>query len=169
MNTDIKNISDDVTDIENDTTDDENVDDDDYADDAGGVDADDAGGVDESEDGSEDGSESGSENDIDDAVVEDDKKNYIEVVTVHRKDRQTSDIMTQYEFSEIIGIRASQIERGGHIFTDATGITDARMAAIKELFDRRCPLKVIRKINDYAQEEWSANEMGFSTHIRPNF
>ena len=83
--------------------------------------------------------------------------------------RITSEIMTLFEFSEVIGIRATQIEKGSPVFVDLTGLTDPRDMATKELLQRRCPLKIVRKINAHEQEEWSCNEMGFPIAKRSAF
>lgn len=94
---------------------------------------------------------------------------YRKIKTIAPDDRMTSNIMTLYEFSEIIGIRTLQIEKGSPIFTDVEDLFDAYDMAIKELFDRKCPLMVIRKTGMYEQEEWKANEMGFPADIRSGF
>lgn len=84
-------------------------------------------------------------------------------------DRMTSDIMTLYEFSEIIGIRSLQIEKGSPVFTDTLTLDNAYDMAIKELFDRKCPLKIIRKTGVFEQEEWKVNDMGFPADTRSGF
>lgn len=83
--------------------------------------------------------------------------------------RLTSDIMTMFEFSEIIGIRTLQIEKGSPVFTDVSELHIPYDMAIKELFDRKSPLKVIRKTGRFEQEEWRANDMGFPFDIRSSF
>jgi DNA-directed RNA polymerase I, II, and III subunit RPABC2 len=83
--------------------------------------------------------------------------------------RITSDIMTLFEFSEVIGIRTSQIEKGSHVFTDVTLLHTPYEMAIKELFDRKSPLKIIRRISILEQEEWKCNDMGFPFDIRSSF
>ena len=83
--------------------------------------------------------------------------------------RLTSDIMTMFEFSEVIGIRTLQIEKGSPVFTDVTDIHIPYDMAIKELFDRKCPLKIIRKTGRFEQETWSCNSMGFPFDVRSAF
>ena len=83
--------------------------------------------------------------------------------------RITSDIMTMFEFSEVIGVRTLQIEKGSPVFTDVEELNSPYDMAIKELFDRKSPLKIIRKISKFKQEEFTANEMGFPFEIRSSF
>ena len=74
-----------------------------------------------------------------------------------------------FEFSEIIGIRTQQIEKGSPVFTDVSELHTPYDMAIKELFDRQCPLKIIRKTGPFEQEEYSCNEMGFPADVRSAF
>ena len=94
---------------------------------------------------------------------------YRTVTVVPDNKRMTSDIMTSFEFSEVIGIRMQQISEGGQVFTDTDGLMDPHDMAIKELFDRKCPLKIIRQISKFSQEEWKVNDMGFPADVRPGF
>lgn len=94
---------------------------------------------------------------------------YRKIKIVDPGERITSDIMSLYEYSEVIGIRTLQIEKGSFIFTDVSFLNDARDMAIKELFDRKCPLIVIRQISEFEQEHWKCNEMGFPADIRSGF
>lgn len=84
-----------------------------------------------------------------------------EVVYLTADNRRTSEIMTQFEYTEIIGQRAKQIENGGPCFTSTTGMSDPIKMAEKELRDRKCPLDIIRQISMFVAERWHANEMGF--------
>jgi len=96
--------------------------------------------------------------------------NYYRTITVVPDNmRITSDIMTVFEFSEIIGIRTLQIEKGSPVFTDVSELHTPYDMAIKELFDRQCPLKVIRKTGPFEQEEYRCNEMGFPADVRSAF
>jgi DNA-directed RNA polymerase I, II, and III subunit RPABC2 len=94
---------------------------------------------------------------------------YREIRVVPDNMRITSDIMTLFEFSEVVGIRTSQIEKGSHVFTDVTLLHTPHEMAIKELFDRKSPLKIIRRISVLEQEEWKCNDMGFPFDIRSSF
>ena len=83
--------------------------------------------------------------------------------------RITSGIMTMFEFSEAIGIRTLQIEKGSAVFTDVSELHAPYDMAIKELFDRKSPLKIIRRTSKFEQEEWKCNDMGFPFDIRSAF
>jgi DNA-directed RNA polymerase subunit K/omega len=114
--------------------------------------------------------------DVDDATVEVETKEelhssayYRTINVVPDNKRMTSDIMTMFEFSEVVGIRMQQIAEGGQVFTDTANLVDPHDMAIKELFDRKCPLKIIRKLNKFTQEEWKVNEMGFPADVRSGF
>jgi DNA-directed RNA polymerase subunit K/omega len=98
-----------------------------------------------------------------------DSNYYRKITVVPDNMRLTSDIMTMFEFSEIIGIRTLQIEKGSPVFTDVSELHTPYDMAIKELFDRQCPLKVIRKTGPFEQEEYRCNEMGFPADVRSAF
>lgn len=98
-----------------------------------------------------------------------DSKYHRTITVVPSNMRITSDIMTMYEFSEVIGIRTLQIEKGSPVFTDVSELHTPYDMAIKELFDRKCPLKIIRKTGRFEQEEYRCNEMGFPADIRSGF
>ena len=92
--------------------------------------------------------------------------NYYNIVTVVPDDeRITSNIMSKFEWSEVIGIRTCHIESGGAIYTEIGTLKDPYLIAIKELQDRKCPLLIIRKIGDNKVEHWKCNEMGFPIDI----
>lgn len=82
-----------------------------------------------------------------------------EIVFLSDENRQTSEVLTKFEVTEIISIRAKQIENGGSCFTDVQDLTDPLEMAKKELLDKKCPLDVIRSITDKIYEKWHVNEM----------
>ena len=84
-----------------------------------------------------------------------------EITYLTADNRKTSEVMTQFEYTEIIGQRAKQIENGGPCFTDVTGMGNPIKMAEKELRDRKCPLDIIRRLSSNVAERWSANEMAF--------
>ena len=94
---------------------------------------------------------------------------YRTIKIVPDNERITSDIMTMFEFSEVIGIRTLQIEKGSSVFTDIGDLNIPYDIAIKELFDRKSPLKIIRKTGRFEQEEWKCTEMGFPFDVRSGF
>jgi DNA-directed RNA polymerase subunit K/omega len=87
------------------------------------------------------------------------------IVVVPNGDRRTSNIINDYEFTEAVGIRASQIERGSPVFTDVTGLSDPIKMARKEFYDRKNPLILERVIeqrgNVYRVEHFNVREMTF--------
>lgn len=112
--------------------------------------------------------ESGDDLDDDDEKLHD-PAYYRTIKIVPADERVTSEIMTMFEFSEVIGIRAAQIEAGGQVFTDTADIFDPRDKAKKELFDRRCPLMIIRNVRKGEQEVFKCNEMGFPADARMDY
>lgn len=98
-----------------------------------------------------------------------DSNYYRSITVVPDEMRETSEIMTMFEFSEVIGIRTLQIEKGSVVFTDVTDLQSPYDMAVKELFDRKNPLKIIRKTGRFKQEEWRCNDMGFPSDIRSSF
>jgi DNA-directed RNA polymerase I, II, and III subunit RPABC2 len=80
---------------------------------------------------------------------------------VYRKpeDRITMEIMTKFEYCEVISHRAKQFENGGKPFTTLDGLTDPIAIAKKEIHDKKCPLCIVRMITDIIAEKWSVNEL----------
>lgn len=81
-----------------------------------------------------------------------------EVTLVPAEKRVTSECMTLYEYAMVIGTRATHISEGAPLYTDATGISNARDIAIKELDEKKCPLSISRKVGNKL-EVWEVNEM----------
>lgn len=92
---------------------------------------------------------------IDNELDNDSKIQYI----IKSDDRITSNILTIYEITELIGIRATQISQGSPIFTDIKNISNPIKMAEKELIDNRCPLYVKRYIGLDKYELWDPNTM----------
>lgn len=92
---------------------------------------------------------------------------HINIVVVPNVDRITSNFISLPEFTEATGIRASQIERGSHIFTDVTGMADPIKMAHKEFRDRKNPLILERVIetngNIVYVEHWKVRDMTYSS------
>ncbi len=81
------------------------------------------------------------------------------IVWINANDRRTSEIMSKFEYTEVISIRAKQIENGGQCFTTVENISDPLDKAKKEIRDKKCPLDIIRAITDTIYERWHVNEM----------
>lgn len=80
-------------------------------------------------------------------------------VIVKSENRITSNILSIYEFIELISVRSSQITNGSYVFTDINGLSDPIEMAKKELLDNKCPLYVKRYIGLNKYELWSPNVM----------
>jgi DNA-directed RNA polymerase I, II, and III subunit RPABC2 len=85
-------------------------------------------------------------------------KNSSEVTLVAPEQRVTSECMTLYEYAMVIGTRATHISEGAPLYVDATGLSNARDIAIKELDEKKCPLSISRKVGRKL-EIWEVNEM----------
>lgn len=90
-------------------------------------------------------------------------KHHLITYIIPDEQRMTSQIMTLEEFTEAVGIRATQIERGAPVFTDVSGYSDPIEMAKKEIFDGRCPLKLVREMKQLENarwvEVWKINDM----------
>ena len=75
------------------------------------------------------------------------------------QNRITSEYMTVYEYSMIVGTRASHIANGAVLYTNPEGLYDPREIAKKEITENKCPLSVTRQISSTTMEIWEVNEM----------
>ena len=82
-----------------------------------------------------------------------------EINIVPKNERKTSDIITQYEYTEITSIRAKQIENGSRIFMDIKDLSDPVKIAEREIVEKRCPLSIRRMLCDEYAEIWEVNEL----------
>ena len=82
--------------------------------------------------------------------------------------RVTSHIMSEWEITEAIVIRATQISNGQQALCDVTGMNDAREMALKEIDEGVCPLVLRRRVGskvvggrviEYV-EDFDVNTMG---------
>jgi DNA-directed RNA polymerase I, II, and III subunit RPABC2 len=87
------------------------------------------------------------------------RKENSNITLVDPEKRITSEYMTIYEYSMVIGTRATHISEGAPIYIDISGITNARDIAIKEVDMKKCPLSISRKIHNRQVEIWHVNEM----------
>lgn len=81
------------------------------------------------------------------------------IIIVPPEYRKTSEIMTEYEFTEVISHRAKQIENGSPVFTDVGNETDPIKMAELEIKRKKCPLAIRRIHNGLVAEVWHVNEM----------
>jgi len=82
-----------------------------------------------------------------------------EILIITGNDRVTSEIMTIYEYTELISNRASHIINGGKLYTNVDNLQDAISMAEKELHDNKCPLSILRQVSKIEYELWDANEL----------
>jgi DNA-directed RNA polymerase subunit K/omega len=85
-------------------------------------------------------------------------------------DRVSSNIIQWYEYTEAVGIRASQFEKGAPAMTDVSGLKDPIEMAKKEFNDRKCPLILERALKVSATEKlvehWKVSEMDFPRNLQ---
>ncbi|ELA46661.1 hypothetical protein VCUG_01887 [Vavraia culicis subsp. floridensis] len=73
--------------------------------------------------------------------------------------RVTSSLMTKYEKTRIIGMRAMQLSMNAPPLVEIEGETDALRIAEKEFYARKIPFIVRRRLPDNTYEDWSINEL----------
>lgn len=91
------------------------------------------------------------------------------IVVVDPTKRITSNSLSEYELTQLISIRATQIENHNMVLTNVDGLDDAATMAMKELTDGKCPLVLRRKVGEYVVdgriteyfEYWDPNTMSF--------
>ena len=102
-------------------------------------------------------------------ISEDNGNNYFKINKVIASSaRETSDIMTFEEFVAVLGRRASMIAQGSRVMVSTDGMDDVREIAKKEIFNKRCPLIIIRKYGN-KEEIWRVSEMGVPLNARESF
>lgn len=92
---------------------------------------------------------------IDNDLENESKIQYI----IKNDDKITSNILTIYEMTELIGIRATQISQGSPVFVDIEYLSDPIEMAKKEIINNKCPLYIKRYIGLDKYELWNPNEM----------
>lgn len=118
--------------------------------------------------------EDDADNDIDDVILIEDEEEPINTLMyiVNDNDRMTSSSLTLAECTKVIGCRATHIDQGAPIFTDITNLDNVHHMALKELYDKKCPLKIRRRLGKLqgknAYEEWKVNEMNLPAGFKKN-
>jgi len=98
--------------------------------------------------------------DIEDKNLTIDPNKWGKYTIVKKKDRITGKQMTKYEYCRIVGVRATQIEKGAPPLIEVPKhITDYEDIAKLELHHKLCPYLVRRPLPNYLLEEWSIDEM----------
>lgn len=95
-----------------------------------------------------------------------------EIIIVKPEERQTPNILSTYEQTETVSIRATQISQYNNCMVDITGLDDPIKMAKRELMMRKCPLNVRRFIGEVKDpktntlksyyEDFVVNEMQFA-------
>jgi hypothetical protein len=88
------------------------------------------------------------------------------IIVVAPEERQSSNMMTLAEATRAIALRAKQISTHPYAYTDVGDLSDAISIARKELFDRRSPLKLERRMGrtpagESIIEVWAVREMSY--------
>lgn len=107
---------------------------------------------------------------IDPQVIASHQPDY-KIIRVTPKEQRISDNFIQLpEMVNLIGIRATHIDKGASPFVNTDGLTDPIAIAVKELKERKMPLIIKRFITSASSESpivefWDPNEM----EINPQF
>ena len=78
---------------------------------------------------------------------------------VDPEDRRTSSKMTLFELAAVLGSRAEHLNAGAEPYVDITGLTETSEMALREIYEKKCPLSIRRDIGDGRVEIWHVNEM----------
>lgn len=88
---------------------------------------------------------------------------------VPKKDRITGNRMTSYEYARVIGVRATQLEHGAPpLIKEPKNVSYQELAKL-ELISKKCPLFVMRPMNDGSVERWSCEELECSSLVAQDF
>lgn len=71
-----------------------------------------------------------------------------EIIIVKPENCRTSDILSKYEMTELVSIRATQISQFNNCMVDTTGLDDPIKQAQRELMLRMTPLTLRRHVGD---------------------
>jgi len=99
--------------------------------------------------------------------ISNNKKSHINIRKfVKPEDRISSDRLTLYEYTDIVGNLANMISKRPLDFgVDLQGIVCPIARAKKIISERKCPFLLHRHINNVLTEVWNPNEMGFPKNI----
>lgn len=73
--------------------------------------------------------------------------------------RITSPLMTKYEKTRIIGMRAMQLSMNAPPLIEIEDETDALRIAEKEFYAKKIPFIIRRRLPDNTYEDWKINEL----------
>jgi DNA-directed RNA polymerase I, II, and III subunit RPABC2 len=84
-------------------------------------------------------------------------------IYVHPDARVTSEVMTEFEYNHIVGIRAQQLANELKSFTEIGDLSDPIAIAKLEIANKKCPLSIKRVRTNFNSVEiaeyWEVNEM----------
>jgi DNA-directed RNA polymerase I, II, and III subunit RPABC2 len=72
---------------------------------------------------------------------------------------QTLPLLTKYELTRVLGVRAKQINDGAPIFVDAKELTDGYLIAMQELYERKIPFILRRPLPTGQHEYWRLSDL----------
>jgi DNA-directed RNA polymerase subunit K/omega len=82
-----------------------------------------------------------------------------EIIITPRNQRRTSEVISLYEFADVVSNRAKQIEDNSIVFVDVGDEDDPIKMGEMEVRMRRCPLSIFRMVSENVAEIWDVNEM----------
>lgn len=95
-----------------------------------------------------------------------------EEIIIKPDERLTSHILSKYEMTEIISIRATQISQYNNCMVPIDDLDDPIKQAKRELMARKCPLILVRPVGERKNKEteecesyvehWNPNQMCFA-------
>lgn len=102
-----------------------------------------------------------SQQNISDIILDEQTKDYTQVYDSYDiKNNITSNKMTKYEYTKILGMRAQQITMGSNPLINITrDMKSAVEVAEEELRQRKTPYIVARKINSNKTDFWKIEDM----------
>lgn len=109
--------------------------------------------------------------DIEDVIVSSKKENKLinlsEMETLlNSKDKCTSDKITKYEYTKVIGLRSTQISLGMPPLTDIEELQDPYLIAIKEYQENKIPFIIQRPLPDGESfEYWRLEDLKKNNNI----
>ena len=102
-----------------------------------------------------------SQQNISDIILDEQTKDYTQVYDSYDiKNNITSNKMTKYEYTKVLGMRAQQITMGSNpLITITSDMKSAIEVAEEELRQRKTPYIVARKINSNKTDFWKIEDM----------
>lgn len=109
--------------------------------------------------------------DIEDVVVSTNKENKLLNISdmeklLNSKDKRTTDKITKYEYTKVIGLRSTQISLGMPPLTDIEELEDPYLIAIKEYQENKIPFIIQRPLPDGEScEYWRLEDLKKNNNI----